>query len=164
MAKREIPLFIFDLARDHNLGECDFVSCTDVDNAFVAKIDYVTGHEPVVTDDTRIVRENQGIQLRLQIKRITGKNPDKAAIRTLLKKAEDLYVQRTQKKVHVNEPTTDEMIDFLEALINGNKHLISKAGVDNNEREIILTSISMLESIKDKLDDEQQDNDRLADC
>lgn len=163
MAKREIPLFIFDLARDHNLGECDFVSCTDVDNAFVAKIDYVTGHEPVVTDGIRIVRENQGVQLRLQIKRVTGKNPDKAAIRTLLKKAEDLYARRTQKKVHVNEPTTDEMIDFLNALISGNKHLVAEAGADCRERQIILKSISMLESIKNKLD-EQQDNDRLADC
>lgn len=50
MSKREFPLFIFDLSRDHKLGECDFVACTDVDNAFVAKIDYVTGIDNVITD------------------------------------------------------------------------------------------------------------------
>ena len=91
MSKREFPLFIFDLSRDHNLGECDFVACTDVDNAFVAKIDYVTGIDNVITDNLRINRSNGEVKLRIEIKRITGKNPDNAAIRTLMKKAEDLY-------------------------------------------------------------------------
>lgn len=151
MPKREIPLFIFDLNRSHNLGECDFVVCTDVDNGFVAKIDYAMDVDSVITDTLRITKNNGPIQLRIEVKRITGKNPDKAAIRTLLKKAEDLYCERTQKHVNIDNPSKKDMINFLDILINGNKHYISEAGSDYNERKTLLTSIAMLEAIKSEL-------------
>lgn len=151
MPKREIPLFVFDLSRDHNLGECDFVACTDVDNGFVAKIDYVTEVDNIITDTVRIVKNNGAIKLRLEVKRITGKKPDKAAIKTLLKKAEELYCERTQKHVTIDNPSKKDMLNFLDVLINGNKHYISDAGSDYNERRTLLTSISMLESIKSEL-------------
>lgn len=151
MAKRDIPLFIFDLTREHNLGECDFVSCTDIDNAFVAKIDYVTNIENVITDNIRIVRNNGPIKLRIEIKRITGKNPDNAAIRTLLKKAEDLYCERTMKHLNLDKPSKTDMLNFLNILISGNKHNISKAGADMEARQIVLTSIKMLEAIYDEI-------------
>lgn len=50
MAKREIPLFVFDKNRWHSQGECDFIICTDIDNSFVARVDYVT--EPEMVSDT----------------------------------------------------------------------------------------------------------------
>lgn len=151
MAKREIPLFIFDLGRDHNLGECDFVVCTDVDNAFTAKIDYVTDVENVITDTVRIVQANGNIKLRLKIKRITGKNPDKAAIRNLLKKAEELYCERTKKKINLDRITKKDMIDFLDVFVFGNKHHLSEAGANYEERKTLLTSLTMLEAIKSEL-------------
>lgn len=152
MAKREIPLFIFDLSRDHNLGECDFVSCTDVDNSFVAKIDYVTSSNDVITDTLRIGNENNGIKLRLEVKRITGKNPNRSAIRTLLKKAEDLYIERNMKSMNIDMPSDDDMINFLRIMIEGNKKNITEAGVDMNERKIVYTSIRMLEAIKHRIE------------
>lgn len=150
MAKREIPLFIFDCDRQHSIGECDFVSCTDVDNAFVAKIDFVENAKDVVTDTMRIGRANNGISMRLEIKRITGKNPDIAQIRTLLRKAEELYVERVQETVDSSQPTDAEMISFLDALISGNKGQIS--GIkDPNEKMIALTSLEMLQHIRNRI-------------
>ena len=134
MSKREFPLFIFDLSRDHKLGECDFVACTDVDNAFVAKIDYVTGIDNVITDNLRINRSNGEVKLRIEIKRITGKNPDNAAIRTLMKKAEDLYCERSISRINIDNPSKADMLSFLEI-------------------KITLTSISMLEAIKRKIEE-----------
>lgn len=151
MAKREIPLFVFDTTRDHNLGECDFVTCTDIDNAFVAKIDYVTDQENVITDTIRIVRNNGPIKLRIEIKRITGKNPDNAAIRTLMKKAEDLYCERTQSIINLDKPSSADMIKFLDVLISSNKHNVVQAGINSDERKVVLTSISMLEAIRNKI-------------
>lgn len=153
MSKREFPLFVFDLARDHGLGECDFVSCTDADNAFIAKIDYVEGVENIITDTLRINRGNGTIKLRLEVKRITGKNPDKGAIRTLLKKAEDLYCERTQKKVNMGAPSKADMVHFLNTLIKGNKQYVSQAGADVEERDTALMSIAMLEAIKNELEE-----------
>lgn len=150
MAKREIPLFIFDTSRNHNLGECDFVTCTDIDNAFIAKIDYVTDLDNIITDRLRIVRSNGLIKLRIEIKRITGKNPDNTAIRTLMKKAEDLYCERTMKRINIDKPSKNDMLNFLDIIIAGNKHNIAKAGIE--ERNTILTSISMLEAIRSEID------------
>ena len=66
MAKREIPLFIFDKNRDHGIGECDFVYCTDIDNGFIAKIDY-TDEPESVSEWARIGKPNNGISLRIEI-------------------------------------------------------------------------------------------------
>lgn len=61
MAKREIPLFIVDTSRNHKRGECDFLVCTDKDNGFLAKVDYVDGEKEEVGDDylNTMVRMNR---------------------------------------------------------------------------------------------------------
>lgn len=149
MGKREIPLFVFDKNREHGIGECDFVCCTDIDNGFIAKIDY-TDQPEGVTERTRIGKPNKGISLRIEIKRIIGKNPDDATIRTLMKKAESLYMESMQMKVG-EKPTDADMINFLDILIDGNKHYLSSAGNDVNERNTVLSSLKMLDSIKHRL-------------
>lgn len=150
--KREIPLFIFDLSRSHNLGECDFVTCTDRDSGFIAKIDYLESADESVTDTVRIVNSGNGISARMEIKRIIGINPNNSNIRTLMKKGMDLYIEKTQKTINVNEPSTKQCIDFLNVVIKGNRHAISEQGVNYKERETVLTSLAMLEHIKEKLE------------
>lgn len=148
--KREFPLFIYDNTRSHKLGECDFVVCTDLDNGFVAKIDYVDADKSYVDDDTRIEVSN-GIGARMSIKRIIGNNPNKESIRTLMKKCMALYMSMVRKTINVDEPSTQDCIDFLDILISGNKHNIDACGSDYNERKTVLASISMLETIKTKI-------------
>lgn len=150
--KREIPLFIFDLGRSHNLGECDFITCTDKDSGFIAKIDYLEGANESVTDTVRIVNGGNGISVRMEIKRIIGINPSGSNIRTLMKKGMELYVARTQKTINLDEPSTEQCINFIDVVIKGNRHAISEQGVNYKERETILTSLAMLEHIKKKLE------------
>lgn len=149
MAKREIPLFIFDKNRDHGIGECDFVCCTDIDNGFIAKIDY-TDEPESVSEWARIGKPNNGISLRIEIKRIIGMNPNVGTIRTLMKKAESLYTESSQVRVG-DSPTDKEMVDFLDILMAGNKHYLSKAGSNTSERNTILSSLKMLDSIKRRI-------------
>lgn len=149
MAKREIPLFIFDKNRDHGLGECDFVCCTDIDNGFIAKIDY-TDEPESVSEWARIGKPNNGISLRIEIKRIIGMNPNTGTIRTLMKKAEILYTESSQVRVG-DRPTDKEMVDFLDILMAGNKHYLSEAGSNTSERNTILSSLKMLDSIKQRI-------------
>lgn len=151
--KREIPLFIFDLSRSHNLGECDFVTCTDRDNGFIAKIDYLESANESVTDTVRIVKGWNGISsVRMEIKRIIGINPRSSSIRTLMKKGMDLYVAQTQKGINFVEPSTEQCISFIDVLIRGSRHFISEQGVNYKERETVLASLAMLEHIKKKLE------------
>lgn len=149
MAKREIPLFLFDKERKHNLGECDFVCCTDIDNGFIAKMEYTEESERV-TDRMRIGKANNGIRLKMEVKRTIGKNPSDAAIRTLMKKAESLYTEQTQMRVG-DRPTDAQMIEFLDAMVAGNRHYLTEAGSDSVERTTVLTSLMMLEAIKDRI-------------
>lgn len=156
MAKREIPLFIFDTSRRHNIGDCDFVSCTDVDNGFVARIDFV-GADTVAEDEyMRIGRENNGVRLRIKIMRMVGRNPDVTAVRSLLKKAESLYTERMQRGMDSTEPSVEDMVFFLDTLIRGNRHNIAEAGVDQKERLVVESSLRMLESIKRRLNGVEQ--------
>ena len=152
MAKREIPLFICDTSRWHSQGEADFIACTDVDNGFVAKVTYISDNEPdTVTDTLRIGYENRGYKLRVEIKRITGKNPTPSAIRTLMKKACDYYVENRRTPIHTDEPSTVECVRFLSLLIDGNRHNLQEVGMDYKERRTIETSLKMLEAIRLKL-------------
>lgn len=41
--KREFPLFIVDHNRAHKFGEVDFIYCSDIDNGFIAKVEYIDG-------------------------------------------------------------------------------------------------------------------------
>jgi hypothetical protein len=153
--KREIPLFIFDLTRRHRLGEADFVSCTDIDNAFVARIDMVESQEQVSTDTLIVTRPNNGISARIEVKRIYGKNPDKAAIRTLLRQIETRYIELTQSNISTDAPSSADCVKFLEALITGNRHNVAECSGDYNRKRIVETSIDMLEHIKRRLQHEE---------
>lgn len=153
--KREIPLFILDTNRNHKLGECDFLYCSDVDSGFIAKIDFVEQNENYVDDTTRI-ECNSGIGARMVVKRIVGANPDKGNIRTLMKQAFDFYKKNTQVEIDMNNPSYDDCINFIDALITGNKHNIDSCGADYIERQTVIRSINMLESIKRKLYDNKK--------
>lgn len=87
--KREFPLFIVDHNRAHKFGEVDFIYCSDIDNGFIAKVEYIDGIVEEVGEDYRIEPGLSGsnISAKISIKRITGKNPDKTKIRGLLKQA-----------------------------------------------------------------------------
>lgn len=150
MAKREIPLFILDKNRWHSLGECDFIICTDIDNSFVARVDYVTEPE-MVSDTVKIVKGANGINLKLEIKRITGQNPSPASIRTLMRKACEYIIKNAIIPVNVTEPSNEDCINFLEILIESNRHNLKEVGVDYDARKIVATSLVILEEIKKKL-------------
>lgn len=52
--KREFPLFIVDHNRAHKFGEVDFIYCSDIDNGFIAKVEYIDGIVEEVGEDYRI--------------------------------------------------------------------------------------------------------------
>lgn len=152
MAKREFPLFIIDKGRTHKMGECDFIVCTDQENGFIGKCEYVENQPSSMTDDSITIQGtgiDKSISLKMSIKRMIGKNPTSSATRTLMRKAMDVY---NEDKLEVRvKPSNEDCKRFLEELIRGNRHYIQEAGVNVNERNVILTSIHMLESIKNKL-------------
>lgn len=149
--KREIPLFIIDTKKSHKKGECDFLVCTDQDNGFVAKVEYVAASEPDYGDDYRIDSNRNGLSIKTTIKRMFGTNPKASEVKSLLKKGVDYYVESVTLAVDATKATTDECIDFIEKLSAGNKHYLDEVGVDYDERKIILTSLAMLDAIKNKL-------------
>lgn len=149
--KREIPLFIIDTKKSHKKGECDFLVCTDKESGFVAVIEYISASNPESGNDYRIDYSRNGLSVRLSIKRIIGINPNVANIRTLMKKGLDYYVESVTLAVDATKATTKQCIDFVEKLANGNKHYLDEVGVDFEERKTILTSLAMLDAIKNKL-------------
>lgn len=151
MAKREIPLFVIDTTRSHKLGECDFIVCTDMDNGFVASIDYIPGQKEEVTDTVRISPANNHVSAKMEIKRFTGQNPNPSQIRTLMKKGMEKYVSENQRVINVENPSVEDMVSFLDTLIKGNKHQINECSL--KERDVVLMSISMLEHIKQELEE-----------
>lgn len=149
--KREIPLFIIDTKKTHKHGECDFLACTDRDNSFVARIDYISSQEPAYGDDYRIDYNRNGFSVKLSIIRITGLNPSTSAIKTLMKKGLDYYAESVTLSVDATRATTRQCIDFIEKLTAGNRHYLQEAGINQKERTTILTSLMMLDAIKNKL-------------
>ena len=149
--KREIPLFIIDTKKSHKKGECDFIVCTDQDNGFVAKVEYVPAAGPEYGDDYRIDCCRNGLSIKTTVKRIFGSNPKTTEIKSLLKKGVDYYVESVTLSVDATRATTGECIDFIEKLSAGNKHYLEEAGIDYEERKVILTSLAMLDAIKNKL-------------
>lgn len=148
--KREIPLFILDTNRRHKLGECDFITCTDSDSGFIAKIDYVEQYENYTDDTTRIECRN-GVGARMKIKRVIGSNPDKGDIRTLMKLAYEYYKKVSQTNINSQNPTVGDCVNFLDALISGNRNNLDECGADVKERAIVMSSLNMLEEIKKRL-------------
>lgn len=150
MAKRETPLFIIDTCRAHKQGECDFLVCTDRDNGFVAKLDYVDGDITEVGDDYRIGYPNNGCSLRMQIQRYIGQNVTTQSVKTLMKKGMEQYVAIARRVVDIDNPSKEDCIKFIDMLIKGNRHHVLEAK-DHNERQMVATSIQLLEATKDYL-------------
>ena len=61
--------------------------------------------------------------------------------------------ERSISRINIDNPSKADMLSFLEILLNGNKHNVAQAGVNSEERKITLTSISMLEAIKRKIEE-----------
>ncbi len=151
--KREFPLFIVDHNRAHKFGEVDFVYCSDIDNGFIAKVEYIDGIIEEVGEDYRIEPGLSGsnISAKISIKRITGKNPDKTKIRGLLKQAMKYYTSLSTFSADIGNITVRQMVLFIDTLIlYGRKNAIA-AGSDYNYRNTVLTSIAFLEAIKKEL-------------
>ena len=149
MARREIPLFILDRSRKHKVGPYDFLVCTDKDNGFVAKVDYVLGMDEMTTDQVRIGPARGGLRMRIQIKRMTGKNPDSTQLRSLLKKGMDYCTDVLSIRFQPIEYDTKTCIDFLERLIEANRQYVDERPLE--ERQTTQKSIRILEAIQDKL-------------
>ena len=151
--KREFPLFIVDHNRAHKFGEVDFIYCSDIDNGFIAKVEYMDGIVEEVGEDYRIEPGLSGsnISAKISIKRITGKNPDKTKIRGLLKQAMKYYTSLSTFSADIGNITVRQMVLFIDTLIlDGRKNAIA-AGSDYNYRNTVLTSIAFLEAIKKEL-------------
>lgn len=154
MAKREIPLFIIDTSRNHKRGECDFLVCTDRDNGFIAKVDYIDEELEEVGDDYRIGCPHRGVSCRIQIQQMIGVNSRTNEIRTLLKKGMDYFFKSVMCSVHVENPSKKECADFLNALARMNKQGLEEAGSDYLQRQVVEQSIKMLQASEKYLREE----------
>lgn len=149
--KREIPLFIIDTKKSHRRGECDFLVCTDKDNGFIAKIDYIEQTQPEHGEDYRIDYCRGGLSVKLSIKRVFGTNPDKTHTRTLMKRGLDYYMDSVTLAVNANKISTQDCIEFIDKLSEGNKQYLQEAGADFEELQTVKMSLLMLDAVKDKL-------------
>lgn len=145
MAKREIPLFIIDTSRKHKKGECDFIVCTDKDNGFIARTEYIQGQNDEVGDDYRITKAQNGISLKASIIRYTGANINPTDIRSLLKKGVEYFTLSVTRTMNINNPSRQECVDYIRILIRSNMKNLDEAK-DYTERKIVLTSLHMLEA------------------
>lgn len=146
MAKREIPLFIIDTSRRHKKGDCDFVFCTDKDNAFVAKIEFLSGNIDEVGQDYRIASNGQGHSLKISVARYYGANVDPSNIKSLLKRAVEYYFNISTSVVNVSKPSKEDCIRYLELLIKSNMHNLDCAKSDFEKRQTIINSMLMLKA------------------
>ena len=151
--RRRNPLFIFDTNRCHKFGDCDWIVCTDTKNGFVAKVTYGSGLKPTAGVNERISKPNaNGIQVCIRIVRawIDGTQTVDNA-KTQLKQAEKVVREATRNVVVTNEPTTQQVIDYLELLIHANTHALHGAEYSTAEKQTTLTSLQMLQAAIDKL-------------
>lgn len=61
------------------------------------------------------------------------------------------YIESVTLSVDATKVTTEQCIDFVEKLSAGNRHYLNEAGIDNEERITILSSLVILDAIKSKL-------------
>lgn len=142
MARRQIPLFIIDNLREHKLGEYDFIVCTDIDNGFVAKVEFIEGELEEVGLNYRIGNPNGGVSTKISIERFLCEKPEPRQVSTLLKAAQKYYKKCTQIPVHVANPTIQECIDTLQLMVRANKHFLNEA--KGRERDTVVNSLQIL--------------------
>jgi len=155
--KRNSPLFIFDLTRQHKFGEVDFVAVTDKDNGFVARISYLDGDINEADDNSKTVSNGHGTSARMEITQFLGVRRDNHAVRTLLAKAMEQYVQYTVKPIDIDSPSNTDMIAYLNMLIKGNRSQLSHIGSDVKSRAIVMSSLKMLEHIMTRISGDKQE-------
>lgn len=61
-----------------------------------------------------------------------------------MKKGREKYESENQRTINIENPSIEDMVNFLDTLIKGNK--INECSL--KERDVVLMSISMLEHIK----------------
>ena len=61
------------------------------------------------------------------------------------------YESENQRTINIENPSIEDMVNFLDTLIKGNKHQINECSL--KERDVVLMSISMLEHIKQELEE-----------
>lgn len=100
MARREIPLFIFDLTRTNGMGEVDFVVCTSNDYGFIASFSFEENvNKTYVTDKEIMLTINNNVGLKLTLVRYSGSSEYRVQeVRSLMRKAYKLYEEKTSLK------------------------------------------------------------------
>jgi len=154
--KRKNPLFIFDLTRQHKFGEVDFVSVTDKDNGFVARISYLDGDINEADDNSKTVSNGHGTSARMEITQFLGVRRDNHAVRTLLAKAMNEYMKRSVLEVDSNAPSDAELVKFIDILIRGNRSQLADVGSDVKSRQQLMTSLRLLEAAKNRISGDKQ--------
>ena len=149
--KRNSPLFIFDLTRQHKFGEVDFVSVTDKDNGFVAKISYLDGDINEADDNSKTVGNGHGTSARMEITQFQGVRRDNHAVRTLLAKAMAEYMKRSILEVDSHAPSDAELVLFMNILIRGNMSQLADMGSDVEGRTQLMTTLRLLEAAKNRI-------------
>lgn len=151
MSNSSIPLFIVDTARWHGKGDADFIVCTDPDNGFIARVDVIDKDVSDSIDDTICIGYgNRGYKLRLEIVRITGRNPEPSKVQGLMKRACDYYTDNRQAVVNTDNPSTVDCVKFLNVLIEGNRQNLQDEA-DQRRKKTVETSLRMLAAIRLKL-------------
>lgn len=146
MAKREIPLFIFDNQRKHSDGAYDNLVCKDKDNGFVARIDYVEGVDEMTTDTVRVGLKRNGIAMRMEIKRFTVSNVKNSEVRVLKKLCMDYCAKVQTLKVDYHTPSVEKFAAFHQKLIVGNRaNLWKLSPVERatTERSLAMLTVTM---------------------
>lgn len=137
---RQFPLFIFDLARTHGLGEVDFMVCTSVDYGFVAEFSYVEGSATYVTDEEMVTNVANGIGLKLSLKRYDGKAEfNGTQVRSLMRKAYKTYEEKTQ--VGIGEEFNKETaLKFINTMIRSANQQYDDCPITDMELKTILAT------------------------
>lgn len=149
--KRTIPLYIIDTSRAHKRGECDYIVCTDKENGFIARCEFLDGRAEEAGDDYRI-RTFQGVSVRITVERYLVDEPDKAKVRTLLKGAEKYYLSLSQFRVDINSMPIEECIKGLYSIARSFRTQADRHTGDYEERVTLLCAEATLMKSKEYLE------------
>lgn len=151
MGRRRYPLFVIDREQHHRAGETDYIVCTDLDNGFVASTEYVPAQEEECGDDYRIGLDNNGLSLKIQILKLTGRHPETAAVRTLLKAAMKEYAARCQPPAS-DGITVADCVRAVDTMIRSNWQCMKMESGNREAQEMGLYAIAVFSKIKDILE------------
>lgn len=151
--RRQTPLFIIDSSRQHNLGECDFITCTDQEAGFIAKVDVIEGEKTEVGEGYRIEFPIHGLSSRIAVQRYLQPNTDMKKVGTLLKAAHKEYERRTRTKVDLGNMTIDTCIGGIDTLLRSHRSHMAEIGSDYNARQTAIMIGEILETAETYLNE-----------